>query len=363
MPKQSRSKPRRAPSGASIQRRRTEEELRHNQEQLQAILNATVDGLVTIDAVGAILTFNRAAERIFGYTAAEVIGHNVGMLMPSGDRERHDEYVRRYQQTGVPHIIGKPRGLIALRKNGEAFPIQLTVCQVDHRRLYVGSVRDMTEHNALQEEILRIAELEQQRIGQELHDGTQQELTGLGLLAHALLEGLPKSVDGRMGELAARLADGIEQARVRVQTLARGMVPLSIDRRRLMPALAELIDATQASTGLACRFECPQPILLASDEAATHLYRIVQEAIGNAVKHSHAKLLVVRMERSNGGMVLEVLDDGDGIDEQRVLAGGIGLRLMAYRSALIGGELTVSKHKDGGTVVRCSVAHIRHEHS
>ena len=330
-------------------------ELRQSEERMRMILDATADGVVTIDADGKIATFNRSAERIFGHTAAEAIGRNVGILMPPPERERHHAYLARYRKTRVPHIIGTIRNLTACRKDGTAFPIQLAVNEVDDRGLYVGVVRDMTEYKALQEEILNIAVLEQHRIGQELHDGTQQELTGLGLLAQNLSDELSRAGTTPASELATRLAAGIEQASLHVRLLARGMVPVPVGKEGLMLALAELARSTEESYGLSCRFECPAPVSVEDDTVATHLYRIAQEAVGNAVKHAKAKAVCIRLERLEGHMVLTVHDDGTGIDSQRAPSAGAGLRLMAHRCALMGGTLAVQPRDGGGTQVTCSV--------
>lgn len=348
-------------AGDFIQRYKTEDELRRREEQIRAILDATADALVTIDLFGKILTFNHAAERIFGYSSDEVEGRNVNILLPSPDRDRHDEYLARYRMTGVSNIVDKTRDLIACRKNGETFPIRLRVRQVDHRGLFVGSVRDMTEQQALQEEVLRIDSLEQQRIGQELHDGIQQELTGLGLLAQTLTEQLQDSSNSVTREIAARLAGGIERANQHVQFLARGMVPITIDKAGVMSALAELAANTQSIVGVPCRFECTQPVVLASDEAATHLFRIAQEALGNAIKHADAKSLLIRLQRHDDQATLDIIDDGIGIDAEQSATAGVGLRLMAHRTALISGALDIHSNVGGGTTVTCSAPLVHYE--
>jgi two-component system CheB/CheR fusion protein len=335
-------------------------ELRQSEEQLRAILDATADAVVTIDTRGRIVMFNKSAERIFGHAASETIGQNVRILMPPLERERHDTYLAQYRQTGVAHMIGRTREVTACRKDGTVFPIQLSVNEVDHRGLYVGFVRDMTAYRALQKEILNIAVLEQRRIGQELHDGTQQELTGLGLLAQNLSDELGHAGTSAASQLAARLAEGIAHANRHVRSLARGMVPIPVGKEGLMLALAELARSTEENSGLSCRFECATPVAVDNDTTATHLYRIAQEAISNAVRHAKAKMLCIRLERADGQLVLEVQDDGIGIEPQSVPSPGVGLRLMAHRCELIGGTLAVKPREEGGTQVICSVPQVRH---
>ena len=157
--------------------------MHEQQEQLRAILNTATDAIVTIDEKGIMQMANPATERLFGFTAAEMIGQNVSMLMPSPYREEHDGYLARYLKTGEARIIGKGREVEGRHKDGTIFPVDLAVSRVNHRGLFTGIVRDIRQRKALEREIVEIALLEQQRIGQDLHDDCGQELTALGLLA------------------------------------------------------------------------------------------------------------------------------------------------------------------------------------
>jgi signal transduction histidine kinase len=198
--------------------------------------------------------------------------------------------------------------------------------------------------------------LEQRRIGQELHDGTQQELTGLGLLALNLSESLGRSGSAAASQVAARVARGIEQCNQRVRSLARGMVPVPVDREGLMTALAELARQTTEIHGLPCGFECPSRVEIDNDNEATHLYRIAQEAVSNATRHAKASAIWIRLEQVEGRLVLEVQDNGIGLRPHGVTGKGVGLRLMEHRSAMIGGTFAIEPRPDGGTCIACSVA-------
>jgi two-component system, chemotaxis family, CheB/CheR fusion protein len=330
-------------------------ELAAGEQRVRSILNAAMDAIVTINAAGTIETFNAAAVRLFGHSAAEAIGQNVGILMPSPYREEHDGYLRRYQETREPHLIGAPRELTARRKDGTEFPIHLSVSEVGDLGLFTGIIHDITEQKALQEEILRIATLEQRRIGQDLHDSTQQELTGLGLLAQSLSEALAAQGASQQSELAGKLAAGIAEANRHVRTLARGLVPVAVDAEGLMSALGELASSTEKHHGLSCRFECPVPVDVADEAVATHLYRIAQEAVTNAVKHARTDAISIRLERSDRTLTVEISDEGIGIEQPSIRKEGLGLRIMEHRCALIGGALTVRRRDSGGTVVTCTL--------
>ena len=135
---------------------------------LRSILDTVPDAMVLIDQAGVILSFSAAAERLFGYTAAEVRGQNVSMLMPSPYREQHDAYLARYLATGERRIIGTGRVVIGLRRNGSTFPMELSVGEVRQNgtRLFTGFVRDLTERQQtqarlqeLQEDLLHVSRL------------------------------------------------------------------------------------------------------------------------------------------------------------------------------------------------------------
>lgn len=120
------------------------------QDSLFGILDNVFEGIITINGHGKISSFNRAAESIFGYAPAEVIGRNVNMLMPAPYKEAHDGYLHRYLQEGQPRIIGTGRKVSGLRKNGDIFPMKLAVTEVSrpHGNLFIGLVRDISEEEA-----------------------------------------------------------------------------------------------------------------------------------------------------------------------------------------------------------------------
>ncbi|HVS22605.1 MAG TPA: chemotaxis protein CheB [Gammaproteobacteria bacterium] len=342
---------------ATLERRIAERTaaLQASERRIRSVLDSTVDAIITIDSDGAVHTFNSAAERIFGYSADEVIGHNVKILMGSPYREEHDTYLQRYRETREPRMIGTARTLKALRKDGTEFPIQLSVSEVADLGLFTGIIRDMTEQRTLQEEIVRIATSEQYRIGQELHDNAQQELTGLGLLAADLSDTLSAEGPNRASEIAARLAAGISETNRHIRSLAKGLVPVPIDAEGLMAALDEFARTTEELRGVRCHFDCPRPVRVADDFVAMHLYRIAQEAVTNALKHAGAKTITIRLEDRGREILLEVLDDGIGIREPPERKKGLGLRIMQHRCTLAGGAFTVRRRSEGGTAVSCSV--------
>jgi len=139
--------------------------LQLSEARWQAILDTARDAVICIDQRGTVTLFNRAAEAIFGYAAADVVGQNVKMLMPTPYTDEHDEYIRAYRETGAAKAIGRIREVHARRKSGEVFPIELSVSEarVGNEVIYSAIIRDMTERQAIQAELASAQQLAQQR--------------------------------------------------------------------------------------------------------------------------------------------------------------------------------------------------------
>ena len=334
------------------ERRQAASDLRDSAARLRAILETAVEGIITIDERGIIESFNLAAERIFGYKAREVIGKNVSVLMPSPHREQHDTYLGNYLRTGHAKIIGIGREVAGRRKNGVAFPIDLSVSEVRlaDRRLFTGFIRDITERKRLEKEILEISESEQRRIGQDLHDGLCQHLAGIELMSQVLEQKLvrrSKDAATRAGEIARNVRDAIGHTRL----LARGLSPVTLESEGLMSALQELALNTEKIFHIACRFDCDPPVLVSDYPAATHLFRLAQEAVSNAIKHGRAKRILIRLKEEHGRMILSIIDNGMGFPAQIPKSKGMGLRIMQSRAGMIGGTLAFGRNAGGGACV------------
>jgi two-component system CheB/CheR fusion protein len=328
--------------------------LQASEHRIRAVLDSEINAIVTIDEAGRIETINRAAERMFGYSASDAVGRDVETLFAAPYQRDFLGYLRRWHDTVQNSGIGATRELTGRSKDGAVFPVELSIAMVDDLGLFTLMIRDLTEQKTLQQEILQIATLEQRRIGQELHDSTQQELTGLGLLAQNLSDALAGSA-GPERELAEKLAAGIEQTNHGVRAIAKGLLPVELHAETLMSALSELAEDTSREHRLRCRFECPEPVEIADDVTATHLYRIAQEAVTNAVKHAEASTITIRLEQTESMAVLKIRDDGVGFEVSEATRRGLGLRTMTYRCSLIGGTLIIDSADGGGTRVVCSL--------
>ena len=330
-----------------------------SEARAKAILETTVDGIITIDGEGTIESFNQAAEEIFGYDAEEVIGENVKMLMPPPYREEHDEYLRSYHETGRRNIIGVGREVTGKRKDGSTFPMDLAVSEVElgDRTIFTGIVRDISERRRLEKEILNISEQEQRRIGQDLHDGLGQLLTGIGLMSQNVARQLEEEGHER-AEDAAEITDHIKEADQYARDLSHGLIPVDIEGENpsaLVEALRQLTENAERLFSIEGTFEQVGAPRIHDNTVSTHLYRIAQEAVNNAVRHGEADRAHITLAAGDEKVRLRVQDDGVGFEADALGESGMGLRIMKYRARIIGGTLEISSARGEGTTVTCTV--------
>lgn len=345
---------------AAARQQHAEQALRDSEERMRAVVNTLVDGIITIDERGIMESVNPAAERLFGYSAPELVGRNVNVLMPEPYRTEHDAYVANYLRTGQRRIIGIGREVVGRRRDGTVFPMDLAVSelQVGGRRMFTGVVRDITDRRQLEREILEAGAEEQRRIGQDLHDGLCQHLAGIAFAT----EVLTRKLTGRSAPETPglqKVADLIDQAITQARDLARGLQPVTLEAGGLVAALEALAGTIEEMFHISCMFISDGPCLVHDNIVATHLYRIAQEAVSNAIKHGKARTVIIDLSCSSEELRLTVRDDGSGIAGRHDGASGngrgMGIQSMAYRARIVGGTLLVRPGERGGTTVSCVV--------
>lgn len=214
--------------------------------------------------------------------------------------------------------------------------------------------RDVTEQRQLEREILEITERERQRIARDLHDDLGQQLLGVQFMSRSLRRQLERGESLRADEVGD-ITEEINNAIEYVRTLSHGLAAVDISEGRgLDEALRRLAENVEQALEVHCTYESEGPDQ--EDQAtATHLYRIAQEAVTNAVRHGNADEVRIRRLSSENGLMLRVEDDGSGIPEEVFEAGGgLGMRSMQYRANLIQCRLDIRRRsEDGGTVVSC----------
>lgn len=462
--------------------KQAQEVVHKSEEILQAILETAVDAIIIIDREGTMVAVNRATEKMFGYRQAQLVGRNVKMLMPSPDREQHDNYLARYHKTGEAHVIGRGREIVGQRKDDSTFPADLSVSEVDHLGLYTGIIHDITtrklreaelrsqydfnerlietaqsiilvldlearvvrfnsifeeltgwsqeeaegrnwfdtfvpqgdrtrirqlfkksmagertqgninailakngekrqiewndapltdecgnligllctgtdvsERLRLEGEVYAAVEEEKNRFARELHDGLGGHLCAVSMFSDILSQKLHRGEAVAASE-ADRIAELTREASRQARDLAHGLYPVRDESGALEDSLKSMMTLVRSSSNLHCRLEeASEPLEFGDRAVATHLYRIVQEAVQNAVKHSGATELKVRLAKEDDGAVLlSITDNGTGFDQDEpAKREGIGLHTMQYRARAIGGTLTIGSGPRRGTRVFC----------
>lgn len=308
--------------------------LAQSRERMNAVLNTAAEGIIVIDKRGIIESFNQMAEQIFGYTAAEAIGRNIRMLMPSPYREEHDGYLERYHSSGEQHIIGRRREVAGLRQNGETFPLEVAVAETDlgTRRIFTGVVRDITRKKRNEESILRMNRELQERAG-ELGRLNEELSQFAHVVSHDLKAPLraianysawlKDDVDpAHLNDDTREYLDGLLQAVRQSEELIEELLEFSrIGRQKVASECLELgrfFRELVATLELGGDVEVVVPENLPAIEAPPLLLRqIFQNLILNGAKYnrSHPKRIAIEGRvPDGGGLELAVRDNGIGID-------------------------------------------------
>ena len=338
------------------QRERAEAAVREREERLRAIMDNAAEAIVVINSSGTITDFNNAAQLLFGYAADEAIGGNVKQLMPSPYREAHDDYLARYMKSHMPKLIRQAKELPGCRKDGSVFPLRITVTEINHLGIFIGIMYDLTEQKALEKEIANISTKERERLGQELHDGIGQQLTGLNMMAVSIKRSLanrnfPEAE--QVDEMIAQLQKATKEARA----LSRGLMPVPVTPEGLRQALTLLARDVKKTTNIDCHFEAHDTgnieHQIEDRTVAMHIYQITQEAVNNAVKHAQPSKISILLKTTPESSELTISDNGCGFQVDAANSEGMGIRIMRYRAGVIGYHLVIESTPGKGTIVRC----------
>ncbi|MCH8024293.1 MAG: sensor histidine kinase, partial [Candidatus Marinimicrobia bacterium] len=215
-------------------------------------------------------------------------------------------------------------------------------------------IRDVTDRRRIEQEVLQISEREQRRISQNLHDDLGQKLTGIAFLGQALAHRL-EGTSEELSDDAARIAQQANEAINSARRLARELYPVNLERNDLESALAELVAGVESYSGITCEMSCDITVPLKDHQIMTHLYRIAQEALNNAVRHSGARAIQVKLTIQPELTQLEVYDDGVGMPDGLASVTGMGLHNMKYRANAIRGSLEIGSRITGGTGIICLI--------
>lgn len=334
--------------------KRTEQAFQEERNVLSAILDTVGALVVVLDQAGRIVRFNRACEQTSGASFDAVRGRHFGdVLVAPDERDRlgviFDQLRSGHSVEDFEAYSTTPDGsrrLIAWSTTALPGANQPTA-------YIIATGIDRTERKQLEQAILATSGREQRRIGQDLHDGLGQHLTGIAFLSKVheqqLAERcLPEAAD------AAKIVRLVNEAIHKTRQLARGLLPVLSDSDGLMSALQQWASEVEELFHIDCRFECEDPVLDLDETCATHLYHVAQEAAHNAIRHGRATHIVIGLSAGEEEGALSVLDNGCGIQQSRTNEPGIGLRIMKYRAGIVGGALRVEPAADRGTLVTCT---------
>jgi PAS domain S-box-containing protein len=332
--------------------------------RLAGLLDSAMDAIITVDPQQRIVLYNRAAEKIFGWPATQVMGRGIEMLMPESFRAGHGAHLTRFASTGTTsRRMGDGTVLHGQRASGEAFPMEASISQLDTAggKLFTVILRDVSERVRVQEELSSIAaeshvirEGEKARIARELHDELAQSLTALKMdtiWVRDRLAAEPQAATAKLVNMLSMLDTSIAATR----RIAADLRPLLLDDLGLIPAIEWLINNFTQRTGVPCELDADEDLEL-EEPYATAVFRIVQESLANVAKHAGARQVLVQVVRGAGQVTLRVRDDGIGfvITTPRK-PNSLGLMGLRERAQLLKGSIHIESAPGQGTCIDVAI--------
>jgi len=352
------------------------------------LLDLSSDAIIVRDPQDRIVYWNRGAEEMYGFSAKEALGKITHELLQTAHPENFEKIRKKLKRDNrwsgeLIHARKDGRKVVVMSRwsldrhaRGRRMSILETNTDITARKraeIELQRAKDMLERaveqrtrelriantglkneierrKGLEGEILTVSDREQQRLGQELHDGLCQHLTAVAFMSRSIALRLKNHRVIEVGDIE-KIAQLVNDAATDTRNLSRALHRLDVDAAGLVDALQDLVDREIWRTP--CRLEIKPSFRIEDDAAAAHFYRIAREAVINANKHAQAREIIVKLQRSRREMVLHIIDDGVGLSDERKLKKGLGLHIMNYRAELMGGRLEIESPQTGGTHVSC----------
>ena len=346
-------------------------EMANYYRQFDNIMSSTSEGFITANLEGDILNVNNAYCKDMGYQKSDLIGQNIAFVSVSFSRSEVIRDIRYIKKSGSLSFTTFHR-----HKNGNLVPFRVNatydnslgerifafyhniddIAQVsreleDLRKSHREQERQVTETRQL---LVSVSEETLRQIGRDLHDDIGQILTGGAMLAADLSKLISSCCRGRIGDRAEVLTGMLNQATHRLRAISHGLYPVAIDAAGLFGSIRTLLNGMRTLTDAEISLDCrgPEPDL--SEDTLLHVYRIVQEATANAIKHSQGSKIDVSLHCDKAALRLIVADNGRGIvrSHRRRLGQGIGMVTMKARASSMGAKLSVTSPRSGGVRVK-----------
>ncbi len=336
---------------AQIEKR--DEDLRASEQRLKDILDNSTAVVYLKDKDGRYILVNRWFEALFHVSQVQLVGKTDYDLFP---QERADAFRAndlkvlaaaaplQFEEV-APHCDGLHTYISIKFPLFDAAGVLYAVC---------GISTDISERKRLEKQILEIGDREQARIGQDLHDDLCQRLVCVAFASNLLEQELAAGSPAQ-AERAHKISELLDEAITQARSIAGGLFPVNVDTGGLSSALQELCTKVNSASGIRCEFSNGVPVSVGHGSVATHLYRIAQEAVNNAVKHASPTRIAVEIGDTEKTVSLTIHDNGTGIRQGREESGGMGFHIMKYRARMIGATLEITSPTEGGTIVCCSL--------
>ena len=350
--------------GQFLERLQSEERIRESEARKAAILEASLDAVITIDHQGRVVEFNSAAETIFGYRREEVVGRALqDLIVPPRMRAQALAGFARYRATGESGLLGKRFDAFAMKADGSEFPVEVAmapigvgdppmltifVCDATARKCAEQKDRLHQERmRSLMADLLLAEEHERRRLAVDLHDGLSQTIA----LTQIKLSTLRASMDGRLEKALDEIEELIDQTDKAARSISFELSPPILHDLGLEPAVQWLVENIQARYGIEIVLENdgrPKP---ADEKTRVILFRSIRELLINAAKHAGARRVHVRLERKEDRLNAAVEDDGVGMEPDVAAIKGSGLFSIHERLSYVGGSMRIESAPGRGTKV------------
>jgi PAS domain S-box-containing protein len=324
--------------------------LRNSEEMFSKAFSSSPVGIVIWKIHdGLFLNVNESFVKISGYPRETVMGKTLMDIKLFHSADDFSRIVNVLEAQG--HIRGFETEFCTFFQKIRMVTISAEMILLSDEPCMIATIEDVTEKKILEKEILRIGELERQKIGQDLHDDLGPHLIGIEVMSELLKKKLEENIIPSTDEVE-KVRSLIEQAIQKTRRLSRGLCPVFLADLGLESLLQEMASNIQEVYGITCTFSYQQPIVVDDISLCTHLYYIVHEAIYNAIKHGRATRIIIEQLYYDADkmILLSIKDNGVGMHQDESTH-GMGLKIMKFRARMIGADLDIRSDPGNGTMV------------